>query len=114
MKSSVSECQTRENQEPDMRNTAHLLLALIFASVMSQPARSQTGQPHLADAPLAHATAFQAALFGYPVQGIDQRVTEEGLTHAPREPFYMVLRLYGPGKATLDGRWTPPAVERMN
>lgn len=33
---------------------------------------------------------------------------------APREPFYMVLRLYGPEAAALDGRWTPPVVERLN
>lgn len=33
---------------------------------------------------------------------------------APREPFYMVLRLYGPEKAALDGAWKPPVVERVN
>ncbi len=31
---------------------------------------------------------------------------------APRAPFYMVLRLYGPAKAALTGEWTPPPVER--
>jgi hypothetical protein len=31
---------------------------------------------------------------------------------APDGPFYMVLRLYGPEKAALDGTWTPPAAVR--
>jgi hypothetical protein len=31
---------------------------------------------------------------------------------APDGPFYMVMRLYGPEKAALEGRWTPPAAER--
>ena len=29
---------------------------------------------------------------------------------APRVPFYMVLRLYGPLKEALSGQWTPPPV----
>ena len=31
---------------------------------------------------------------------------------APDGPFYMVLRLYGPEQAALEGRWAPPAAER--
>lgn len=31
---------------------------------------------------------------------------------APKAPFYMVLRLYGPAKAALDGAWLPPPVTR--
>ncbi len=31
---------------------------------------------------------------------------------APDGPFYLVLRLYGPEQAALEGRWTPPAAER--
>ena len=30
---------------------------------------------------------------------------------APREPFYLVLRLYGPKPPALDGSWEPPAIE---
>ncbi len=70
-----------------MRKTAPFLIALIFAGVMSHPARSQTGQPHPADAALAHATAFQATMFGYPLQGMYQRLTEEVLTPLAREPL---------------------------
>jgi hypothetical protein len=32
---------------------------------------------------------------------------------APRAPFYMVLRLYGPSQDALSGTWTPPPVERL-
>lgn len=32
---------------------------------------------------------------------------------APKAPFYMVLRLYGPAKAALDGAWLPPPVRRL-
>ena len=32
---------------------------------------------------------------------------------APKAPFYMVLRLYGPSQEALSGKWTPPAVERL-
>ena len=31
---------------------------------------------------------------------------------APGGPFYMVMRLYGPEKAALEGRWTPPKVKK--
>jgi len=31
---------------------------------------------------------------------------------APDGPFYMTMRLYGPEKSALEGRWTPPAAER--
>ncbi len=30
---------------------------------------------------------------------------------APDGPFYMVLRLYGPEPAALEGKWTPPFAE---
>jgi len=33
---------------------------------------------------------------------------------APDGPFYMVLRLYGPEAAALDGTWTPPPAERKD
>jgi hypothetical protein len=32
---------------------------------------------------------------------------------APNGPFYLVMRLYGPEKEALEGRWTPPALERV-
>ena len=32
---------------------------------------------------------------------------------APDGPFYMVLRLYGPKDNALEGKWTPPAVQKM-
>jgi hypothetical protein len=31
---------------------------------------------------------------------------------APSEPFYLVLRVYGPEQAALDGSWEPPAIEK--
>jgi hypothetical protein len=31
---------------------------------------------------------------------------------APRQPFYLVLRLYGPKPEALSGGWTPPALVR--
>jgi hypothetical protein len=33
---------------------------------------------------------------------------------APAGPFYLVLRIYWPEKATLDGTWTPPPVKQSN
>ena len=33
---------------------------------------------------------------------------------APDGPFYLVLRLYGPEKTALEGRWTPPGVDRAD
>ncbi|MEA3278401.1 MAG: DUF1214 domain-containing protein, partial [Pseudomonadota bacterium] len=32
---------------------------------------------------------------------------------APDGPFYMVMRLYGPEQAALDGRWTPPKAKKL-
>jgi hypothetical protein len=32
---------------------------------------------------------------------------------APDGPFYVVLRLYGPKAEALEGKWTPPALERV-
>ena len=32
---------------------------------------------------------------------------------APAEPFSAVMRLYLPQKAALDGRWKPPAIEKV-
>jgi hypothetical protein len=32
---------------------------------------------------------------------------------APDGPFYMVLRLYGPESAALEGEWTSPAVDKV-
>ena len=31
---------------------------------------------------------------------------------APDGPFYMVMRLYGPEPAALEGKWTPPGLEK--
>jgi hypothetical protein len=33
---------------------------------------------------------------------------------APDGPFYMVLRLYGPEPKALDGKWTPPVLQKVN
>jgi len=33
---------------------------------------------------------------------------------APDGPFYMVLRLYGPEQAALEGEWTSPSVEKVD
>ena len=32
---------------------------------------------------------------------------------APNEPFYVVLRIYGPSESVLKGKWTPPGIKRM-
>jgi hypothetical protein len=31
---------------------------------------------------------------------------------APDGPFYMTMRLYGPEKDALEGRWTPPKAKK--
>ena len=31
----------------------------------------------------------------------------------PNEPFYVVMRIYGPSESVLGGTWTPPPVERV-
>jgi hypothetical protein len=33
---------------------------------------------------------------------------------APDGPFYMVLRLYGPEPEALEGKWTPPALQKVD
>ncbi|SLK08844.1 DUF1254 domain-containing protein [Novosphingobium mathurense] len=33
---------------------------------------------------------------------------------APQGPFYLMMRLYVPGKAILDGTWTPPPIVRVS
>jgi hypothetical protein len=33
---------------------------------------------------------------------------------APEGPFYMVLRLYGPEKAALEGQWMPPGLKKAD
>ncbi len=33
---------------------------------------------------------------------------------APDGPFYMVLRLYGPEPEALEGKWTPPVLQKVN
>ena len=33
---------------------------------------------------------------------------------APSGPFYLVLRIYWPEQAALDGSWTPPPVRRID
>lgn len=43
--------------------------------------------------------------------------TEEGRANwlpAPTGPFYLILRLYLPGEAALDGSWDPPPLERVS
>lgn len=46
-----------------------------------------------------------------------ERPTDEKLAAnwlpAPQEPFYMVLRLYGPKPEAISGVWNPPAVTRI-
>ncbi len=32
---------------------------------------------------------------------------------APDGPFYMVLRLYGPEPKALEGKWTPPVLQKV-
>ncbi len=32
---------------------------------------------------------------------------------APDGPFYMVLRLYGPEPEALEGKWTPPDLQKV-
>jgi hypothetical protein len=32
---------------------------------------------------------------------------------APNEPFYVLMRIYGPSESVLRGKWTPPPVERV-
>lgn len=32
---------------------------------------------------------------------------------APKEPFYLVLRVYGPEQAAMDGSWAPPAITKV-
>jgi hypothetical protein len=31
----------------------------------------------------------------------------------PDEPFYLLMRIYGPSESVLSGKWTPPPVERV-
>jgi hypothetical protein len=33
---------------------------------------------------------------------------------APRGPLFLCLRLYGPKAEALDGRWTPPALQKLS
>lgn len=33
---------------------------------------------------------------------------------APREPFYLTLRLYGPSQATIKGEWHPPLIKKIS
>lgn len=33
---------------------------------------------------------------------------------APDGPFYMILRLYGPEPKALEGKWTPPVLQKVN
>jgi hypothetical protein len=37
-----------------------------------------------------------------------------GWLPAPAGPFYLVLRIYWPEQAALDGTWTPPPVKQSN
>ena len=43
----------------------------------------------------------------------DLKIALEGLP-APEDPFYVVMRIYWPEKAALDGTWTPPPVVRIS
>jgi len=40
------------------------------------------------------------------------KARENNWLPAPDGPFYMVLRLYGPEQAALEGEWTPPAAKK--
>jgi hypothetical protein len=42
--------------------------------------------------------------------GADQ---ESNWLPAPSEPFYVLMRIYGPSASVLNGKWTPPPVERV-
>lgn len=47
----------------------------------------------------------------------DEPETEEGKANwlpTPNGPFYMVMRMYLPDEAALDGSWDPPPVERVS
>lgn len=33
---------------------------------------------------------------------------------APDGPFYVVMRLYGPEKEALEGKWTPPELTKAD
>ncbi len=44
-----------------------------------------------------------------PERPIDAKLAANWLP-APQEPFYMVLRLYGPRPAAISDAWNPPAV----
>lgn len=41
------------------------------------------------------------------------KTLESNWLPAPDGPFYMVLRLYGPEKEALEGRWTPPGLQKV-
>jgi len=39
--------------------------------------------------------------------------TESNWLPAPNEPFYVLMRIYGPSESVLSGKWTPPPVKRL-
>jgi len=45
-----------------------------------------------------------------------ERPVEEGVNWLPTQagPFYLMMRLYIPRAAVLDGSWTPPPIERID
>nr|WP_277820165.1 DUF1254 domain-containing protein [Dietzia sp. CQ4] len=45
--------------------------------------------------------------------GIGQGEGPAGVLPAPREPFFLVLRTYGPTSELLEGRWSPEPVELL-
>ena len=48
--------------------------------------------------------------FQYDSPGVDK---ENNWLPAPNEPFYVVMRIYGPSESVLSGKWMPPPVERV-
>jgi hypothetical protein len=43
-----------------------------------------------------------------------EKALEANWLPAPDGPMYMVLRLYGPEPEALEGRWTPPKLQKTN
>ncbi|MNF58187.1 hypothetical protein D3C84_397360 [compost metagenome] len=42
------------------------------------------------------------------------KLLESNWLPAPAEEFYLMARIYGPKEAALNGKWSPPAIEKVN